>query len=123
LLDVLRFIVAHGGSNVPTERLSDCFWPAADGDASRENLEKTLQRLRRLLGHADVLPVRGGMATLNPDLCWVDIRAFEQLIARRDRDSISDALTLYRGPLFGPFPNRPWEQQAPIVSRGSRCRW
>src|SRR5262249_32855456 len=78
LLDFLKILIALGGVNVPAARMMDSLWPESDGSTAKENLDKTLQRLRRLLGHEDILPVRQARISLNPELCWVDAWAFEK---------------------------------------------
>lgn len=111
-LEVLRAIVACGAASVEVTELADRFWPDVDGDTAKENLEKTFQRLRRLLGQPDILPVRSGLVSLNPETCWIDTTAFTHLVSRRDQRSARAALHLYKGPLFGPFAKQPWELEA-----------
>ena len=79
-LELLKAIVAWGGQEIHETSLSDALWPEADGDAAHEAFAKTLQRLRRLLGHDDAIQLRDGKITLNRQNCWVDVLAFEDLL-------------------------------------------
>src|SRR6266850_605476 len=67
LMDFLKTVIAFGGSNVPATKLMDTLWPESDGAAAKENLDKTLQRLRHLSGHENMLPVRQARISLNPE--------------------------------------------------------
>src|SRR6266850_4112391 len=99
LMDFLKTVIAFGGSNVPATKLMDTLWPESDGAAAKENLDKTLQRLRHLSGHENMLPVRQARISLNPELCWVDAWAFEKLLDSKpdDRSSLRKAISLYKG--------------------------
>lgn len=112
LLEVLRSIVAAGSATLATNELADRFWPDVDGDTAHENLDKTLQRLRRLLGRSEAVQVIGGRVSLNPELCWVDVRAFEQLLASRRPATSARALELFKGPLFDGTIVSPREERA-----------
>lgn len=111
LLDCLRALIALGGTHVATADLVDALWPDVDGDTARENLDKTLQRLRRLLGHGRVITTRGGTVSIDPDLCWVDALAFAGADTSPSTD-VRDALALYRGPLFDGLVLETWELSA-----------
>jgi LuxR family transcriptional regulator, maltose regulon positive regulatory protein len=112
-LELLKVLVASGANGVRLQALSDLLWPDSEGDAAKETLDKTLQRLRRWLGYRDAIPVRGGRLVLNPDVCWVDARAFDTLATNllKPRDGayrsparfareVQRARNLYRGPFL-----------------------
>jgi len=120
LLEVLRAIVASGSATMTTTELADRFWPQVDGDTAHENLDKTLQRLRRLLKRSEAIQVIGGRVGLNPDLCWVDVSAFEALLAHRQPASTARALHLSKGPLFGAATVSVWEQRSRARLEGAR---
>ncbi|HEY7164807.1 MAG TPA: BTAD domain-containing putative transcriptional regulator [Candidatus Binatia bacterium] len=112
LLDFLKTLIAFGAIDVPAIKLMDTLWPHTEGDAAKENLDKTLQRLRHLLGHDQILPVKGARVSLNPAICWTDAQAFERLTARAgeysDHRSLSQALELYRGPFLAEEGDESW---------------
>lgn len=83
-LALLRTLVALGGREVPEERLTDALWPDADGDLARRSLETCLHRLRKLVGHDELVRVRERRVSLDERTCWVDLWAFEDELARVD---------------------------------------
>ena len=48
-LELLKAIIAFGGSNVATERICDALWPDADGDRALNSFKFAIHQLRRLL--------------------------------------------------------------------------
>jgi DNA-binding SARP family transcriptional activator len=107
-LALLKAIVAFGGREIAEAQLAEALWPEADGDGAHQALAVTLHRLRRLLGREEAIVLRGGTVHLAPDLCWVDVWAFERLLGQAEtarRAGRSDearalderALGLYRG--------------------------
>ncbi|HVO45890.1 MAG TPA: BTAD domain-containing putative transcriptional regulator [Steroidobacteraceae bacterium] len=116
---LLKAIVAFGGTNVPEHKLVDALWPGAEGDAARHSLVMALHRLRALLGARDALIVEEGAISLNPDLCWVDAYAVEELLAeaishvRALNGNVASAATedigrLYRGTFLAADEDAPW---------------
>lgn len=112
LLDLLAAIVAFGGIEVPITRLVDVLWPEADGDQAQQNFKKSVSRVRKMLGVENVMLWQDGKITLNRDLCWVDVMAFEALARQADSQATNTrmqdsgepgnlALALYRGPFLG----------------------
>jgi DNA-binding SARP family transcriptional activator len=114
-LELLKALIALGGHGVPEWSLADALWPDAGGDAAHAALETALYRLRKLLGVRQALVLHEGRLTLDPQYCWVDADALEQLL--REAEGAGDgsscttptpralrerALSLYQGPfLFG----------------------
>ncbi|HVN71222.1 MAG TPA: bacterial transcriptional activator domain-containing protein, partial [Desulfomonilia bacterium] len=111
-LEVLKTIIACGGSNVSDTYVADTLWPDAEGDLAMQAFATNLHRLRKLLGRHDTVILQNGMLALDKHLCWVDARAFEYYLTRadalwekastnRELDEFSDlvfsALELYRG--------------------------
>ncbi len=129
-LSLLKALIAAGGRRVREQALTDALWPGADGDAAHFALTTALHRLRRLLGHDEVVIRQDNEVSLNAKYCWVDIWAVERLLARADastfRDPQSDrawderirwvkqATELYRGPFLGGDPDAP---TTPVVDR------
>ncbi|ACH40516.1 transcriptional activator [Citrifermentans bemidjiense Bem] len=77
-LELLKALVAFGGSNVPLERLTDALWPETDGDLAQRSFDTTLHRLRKLLADEKVLQLQAGKLSINPRYCWIDTWAFER---------------------------------------------
>lgn len=97
LLELLAAIITFGGDGVPVSRLTDAMWPDTDGDTAQQNFKKSITRLRKLLAVDDVIQWEEGKISLNQDLCWVDVLAFEKQAKRED----GGAITLYQGPFLG----------------------
>jgi LuxR family maltose regulon positive regulatory protein len=120
VLQMLQVIIALGGQEVSMSRLIDVLWPNAEGDTGQETFNKTLQRLRRLLSHDNVIQVKEGKVSLNRQVCWVDTTAFQTLLNGTDdskhRQSQTDAriqryekaVVLYRGPFLGREDSYEW---------------
>lgn len=109
-LELLKVLIALGGESVPLERLSEALWPDSDGDRAHSAFTTTLNRLRKLVGH-ETLRLQDGRLSLEPGLCWVDVRAFAEQVARTAQAMLDDdvdaaahageaALALYQGPFL-----------------------
>lgn len=96
-MELLAAIIAFGGSDVPVSRLTDVMWPEVDGDTAQENFKKSITRLRKLVAVDDVIQWEEGKISLDQDLCWVDVLAFEKQAKRED----GRAIVLYQGPFLG----------------------
>ncbi len=103
-LDLLKLLVALGGTNVPVARLSAALWPDAAGDAARNSFDNTLHRLRKLLGGDRHVQLRAGALSLDAATCWTDVAALESSLGASDDDDIATVpgwvegvLDLYRG--------------------------
>ncbi|HMJ56729.1 MAG TPA: BTAD domain-containing putative transcriptional regulator [Polyangiaceae bacterium] len=114
-LRLLQATLALGGRGVPDVQLIDALWPDAEGDGGRRVFDTTLHRLRKQLGDDAVLRLIDGRLHLDERLCWVDIWAFEETIAKV-KGAVEGAVTteltalsrrlldLYRGPLLADGP-------------------
>lgn len=103
-LELLKALIAFGGQRVPEERLTDALWPDADGDLAHQSLEITLRRLRRLLGGENRIKYGARQLSIDPQHCWVDSLALENLMRRpgeppdeRVPQRYREAARLYRG--------------------------
>jgi len=76
---MLKALVAFGGKDVREEQITDLLWPESEGDAAHIGFKTLLSRLRQLLGVKDAIEFQGGKASLNPETCWVDAWAFEEI--------------------------------------------
>ena len=114
--ELLKYLVAQGGSKVAVATAIDALWPQAEGDAGKKSFEIALHRLRKLLGSDEVIRLEGGQLSLNSSICWVDSLAFERLARKaesgngegdRSEDLASRALALFRGG-FLPGDEQAW---------------
>lgn len=76
-LDLLKALIALGWRNVNQACLIEALWPDTDGDAAAASFNMALKRLRELLGHPDAVLLTERKLTVNAQLCWVDVWAFE----------------------------------------------
>jgi len=60
----------------------EALWPRIDGDSAHKSFATTLHRLRKLLGEERAIQLSDGKLSLDGRLIWVDIWAFDQVIAR-----------------------------------------
>jgi ATP/maltotriose-dependent transcriptional regulator MalT len=113
-LDLLKLLVALGGSGVDSQQLTAALWPEADGAAAKTSFDTTLFRLRKLLDVDNAIALAAGKLSLSPELCWTDVNAFQATVEATERaqtDGPQDAVALafhagrlfaaYRGQLLG----------------------
>jgi LuxR family maltose regulon positive regulatory protein len=79
-LGLLQALIALGGKDIASSRLSECLWPDSDGDLAGRNLNITVHRLRQLLQAPGAIVQHDGKLTLNAKLCAVDALDFERLV-------------------------------------------
>jgi len=114
-MELLKALVGFGGDDIQEARLAESIWPRIDGDYAQRSLTTTLHRLRKNLGIDQVVALRNGRLALDPRICWLDLRAFEELSKKIDSRLKSAAssvstecvkhlrerlLDLYRGPFM-----------------------
>ncbi len=85
-LDLLKALIAFGSTDVSEERITDALWPEAAGDLAHKSFEMALQRLRKLIGRDNAVLLRNGHVSLDGRQCWVDVRAFEQLVQGAEQE-------------------------------------
>ncbi len=119
-LELLKALVATGGTDVAIAWLSEQLWPDAEGDAARDSFNVTHSRLRKLLPMEGVLLLREGKLRLSPAQVWTDVWAFERVAEdcleklRRRAESLEiesageTLLSLYAGDLLKGEPDSPW---------------
>ncbi|MEO8385045.1 MAG: bacterial transcriptional activator domain-containing protein, partial [Betaproteobacteria bacterium] len=104
-LELLKLLVSFQGTTLehvgPTvQRILDELWPDIDARDPQGSFEIALHRLRKLLSIENVIVMAEGRVSLNRQLAWWDVAAFETL-AHSDLFSDSLAATkLYAGPLL-----------------------
>lgn len=106
-LEMLKAVIAMGGTHVPVEHLTDALWPDADGDLAHKSFEVTLSRLRKLLGREEIITCSAGQLGLDPLQCRVDSLVLESVmksmvsVADEDPAGICDqAVRMYKGPFL-----------------------
>jgi LuxR family maltose regulon positive regulatory protein len=111
---LLKALITFGGKGAHETQLGDLLWPDVDGDTARISLHTSLHRLRKLLGNDKVLLLTNGRIKLNPEYCWIDAHAFEELLKRAEGGpaearfrQIGQAATFFRGP-FLEWADEPW---------------
>jgi LuxR family transcriptional regulator, maltose regulon positive regulatory protein len=82
LFELLKLIIARGGLDVPIEALVEGLWPATDGDQAQRAFDNAVHRLRKLLGHEEAILWRDRRISLNLQICWLDVWAFERSVAQ-----------------------------------------
>ncbi len=114
-LEMLRAVIALGGTNVPAEHLADVLWPEAEGDLAHKSFEMTLSRLRRLLGGENFVRYRAGHLSIDPDTCWVDSLVLERMIGKIEKSPADQvirfcekAVGLYGGAFLPSDTTVPW---------------
>lgn len=120
ILELLQCIIAFGGREVESYKLSNVLWPLSDGDTVHHSMETALHRLRKIIGKETVI-VKAGKISLNERHCWIDQWAFEQIVVELDEalnstsnhkliKKLTDRLfNIYRGSFLGE-QNSGWEQ-------------
>ncbi|MBU0728336.1 MAG: hypothetical protein KKE17_15405 [Proteobacteria bacterium] len=111
-LELLMAMIAFGGRAVPEEKLADCLWPDADGDAAHSSFTTTLSRLRKIIP-GDILVMNHGKLTIDDRRCWVDTWALERNLGEVEKllagptdsrnaafEQIQQSLSLYKGPFL-----------------------
>ena len=102
---IFKYLVMHRAQPVPKEVLMEVFWPGADPDAARNNLNVAVYGLRKALAQADpeysFVLFRQGCYSFNPALrMWVDAEAFADRIhvaqAAEQRGDMTAAIAEYR---------------------------
>jgi len=119
-IEMLKALIALGGRDVGETRLSEALWPDTDGDVAHSAFSVTLHRLRKMIGH-NALQLSDSRLSLNPNVCWVDVWACEQLINQVQRELMKNsfasenakqlmeaALFLYNGPFLGCEDEQAW---------------
>ena len=114
-MELLKALVGFGGDDIQEVKIAESMWPRIDGDYAQRSLTTTLHRLRKNLGVDQAVALRNGRLGLDPRLCWLDLRAFEDVTRKIDSclksatASVSlecvhrlreQLLGLYRGPFM-----------------------
>jgi len=119
-LDVLKLLVALGGRDVDTARITAELWPDADGAAAKSSFDTALFRLRKLVDVDGALLLAAGKLSLAPTLCTTDVAALDVAADRATRvaddagsslaalaDAARGLVDAYPGSLLG-SEDAPW---------------
>lgn len=113
---IFKYLILHRQQRIPKEVLMETFWPNADPEAARNNLNVSIYGLRQVLRnkHPEYSHIvfEDGQYLLNPEMqVWVDVEAFlihfragYQYEQQHQYDlacqEYAQAEALYRGELF-----------------------
>ncbi len=78
---LLAVLALHAGRAVPAEQLVDALWGADPPAAVRNGLQGLVSKLRRALGSAELVGMRGGGYALEVAPDAVDVHRFERRVA------------------------------------------
>ena len=106
-LDLLKLMIALGGTAVRADRLAALLWPEMMGDAAQNSFDNAVHRLRKLIGERHII-LQLGALSLNPATCWTDVAELETCLQRVDSLTaaaepvevagiVDHALALYQG--------------------------
>ncbi len=120
---LLKALIALGGRDIREEDLADTLWPEAEGDSGHNVFTTTLFRLRKMLGNDRAILLTNGRVSINDQICWVDMWAFERLCKRAEilaerapggtrptelRRIAAKAACLYTGQFLQTDPDKAW---------------
>jgi predicted ATPase/DNA-binding SARP family transcriptional activator len=88
--------LASESQPVPRDFLADLFWPDLAEDRSRNNLSQALHNISTLWSGCFVAD-RQTIQFCCPTSTWLDIKVFDELVARGEVSSLVMAADLYRG--------------------------
>src|SRR5262249_48659094 len=94
---LLAYLALPLGQVHPREKLAALLWGDMREAQARAGLRQTLFTLRKTLGAPDPFQLVGETVALDSSLVTVDVREFEQCIARGTREALEEAVALYRG--------------------------
>jgi ATP/maltotriose-dependent transcriptional regulator MalT/DNA-binding SARP family transcriptional activator len=120
-LELLKVIIALGGTGVSTDKLIDVLWSETVSDGGQKAFDITLHRLRKLLGAEAAVEVSDRRATLNRHIVWVDAwsldRTLEALVPASAllpaiellESAAARILGLYGGHFLAGDADAPWQ--------------
>jgi DNA-binding SARP family transcriptional activator len=108
--ELLKVLIALGSQDVRIERIIDCLWPDAPGDAAADVFKTTLYRLRKIFQNYEALKLNDHSLSLNTRYVWVDSLSIDEIahdLKSRDLMDLKQALRIYQGP-FLDGESMPW---------------
>jgi DNA-binding SARP family transcriptional activator len=96
-LSLLKYLLLHHKQSTSREVLMDVFWPEAEPETARNNLNVAMHSLRKALRKVIFLPMiafQDGTYGLEPNLqVWLDVEEFERCVKTGQRLEARDQLT------------------------------
>ncbi|MFL6694034.1 MAG: BTAD domain-containing putative transcriptional regulator, partial [Ramlibacter sp.] len=92
-LELLKALIASGGSDVNQEFLTDALWPDLEGAHAQQAFETALYRLRKLFAEETPFLLKDGRLTLDASAVHVDIWDLERLLDATDEALRTRVLT------------------------------
>jgi oligopeptide transport system substrate-binding protein len=101
---LLAYLVTHRQQPQSRERLADLFWGERTERKARRSLATALWHVRRCLPSEELILSDSQTAQFAPQAdLWLDVEAFESLVARGDVRSLQSAIAVYRGAFMDGF--------------------
>jgi LuxR family transcriptional regulator, maltose regulon positive regulatory protein len=127
-LKLLKVLISLGGREITGDAVSELLWQDAEGDQAHQSFETNLHRLRRLIGNSEAIRFSDGKLTLDNRFCWVDVWAFERLLAQADeyekdgktekvQAATEKAINLYRNNFLAGDKHEAW-----VISPAERLK-
>ena len=122
-LSLFKYLLLHHKQNTSREVLMDIFWPEAEPELARNNLNVAMHNLRKAIFNITDLPIiiyEGGAYSLAPGLqLWLDVEEFERCVKAGQRLEARNQLTaavteyeaaisLYQGDFLEQNPYEEW---------------
>jgi len=122
-LSLLKYLLLHHKQSTPRDVLMDMFWPEAEPELARNNLNVAMHNLRKSLFDVTDLPMilyENGFYSLPADLeVWLDVDEFERCTKAGKRLEALDqlpaaiaeyeaAISLYQGDFLEQNPYDEW---------------
>jgi DNA-binding SARP family transcriptional activator len=122
-LSVLKYLLLHHKQSTPREVLMDIFWPEAEPEMARNNLNVALHSLRKAVRDVTYLPVirfEDGSYSFEPNMqVWLDVEEFERCVNAGQRleeknqltaaiNEYEAAVSLYQGDFLEQNPYEEW---------------
>jgi LuxR family transcriptional regulator, maltose regulon positive regulatory protein len=113
-LELLKAVIAFGGTHVSADSIADRLWPDAEGGLAYKSFLMTLMRLRQLLGGENFVTYSAGQLGLDPRYCRVDSIELGRLMTAFRPSSDEEArlcdkaMSLYKGPFLPSDTDLPW---------------
>ena len=96
-LSLFKYLLLRHKQSTSREVLMDVFWPDAEPETARNNLNVAIHSLRKALRHVIFLPVitfRDGAYCIEPNLqIWLDVEEFERCVKAGQRLEARNQLT------------------------------
>jgi len=122
-LSLLKYLVLHRKQSISRDVLMDIFWPDAEPELARNNLNVAMHNLRKALFNITDMPViiyESGLYSLGADLqVWLDVEEFDRCVKAGTRLEALDqptaavneyetAISLYQGDFLQQNPYEEW---------------